>query len=324
MSIVLVLSHVTAAIFAEIFQYPRPYWADNTVQGLGCDSTYLSINRISLLSYIFYWKLGYMLHRAVYDFPSACCGVSAKVCRRYNLCQLWVGMAVQLTTIPIAEFYLGKAYPDQILLAFLFGQVVLVLYGDFELPLKTFYDTLGKRKQIKFISALLLVFVGLICAAYISMLSAHVPAEYVENAAVWCGDESDPYVINKRQLFLDSVLEIVFLAFFIWGRQILIQHKNDQWHNISWKLCLVRFALTIGLISFFYYAFAGFDPVETNIYAMIFIQLIRGVFCGLSVSLFGPLLMYHCCCARCNGYLNPPGSQLATTAGGEDEVYEQM
>jgi membrane-associated phospholipid phosphatase len=262
--LLLMISASLNSIFKLIFHQPRPYWYNLRVEGMA-EETSFGLPSGHAQNAVVVWG-----------------GIAAWIRRPWA----WIVAILLMLSIGLSRIYLGVHFPTDVLVGWLIGAVILVVYLLLENPVKQWLQKQGIGVQIlaAFLGSLILILLTLLARALLG--SFVVPQAWVENARQ-AFPESDP--INP--LSITGVYGNAGVLFGLALGLILLNRKGGLDTGGAWWKRLLRYILGLIGLLVLYLGLKQILPDGEDIISNLMRYLRYGVV-GLWVTWLAPLLFF--------------------------------
>lgn len=262
--LLLMISASINTIFKIILHQPRPYWYDLRVEGLGEESSF-GLPSGHAQNAVVVWG-----------------GIAAWIRRPWA----WVAAVLLIVLIGFSRIYLGVHFPTDVLVGWLIGAVILIVYLLLEKPVKQWLQDQSNGVQIlvAFLGSMLLILFTILARSLTG--SFVVPETWIDNARL-VFPESEP--INP--LSITGVYGNAGVLFGLALGLILLNRQGGLDTGGPWWQRLIRYLLGLLGIGVLYMGLKLILPDGEDFISNT-MRYIRYGLVGLWVTWLAPLLFF--------------------------------
>ena len=244
-AVLLVASNYVNTLAKWLFHAPRPYWVDGQVQAIAAESSYGAPS-------------GHAQNAAA---------VWGGVALWFKSRWVWLAAGLLTLAISLSRLYLGVHFLHDVLLGWLLGVIVLIVYLRLEQPVGRWLSaqSLGKQTATALGISLLMVGLGLLTQAVLSGITD--PPAWSEQAALALSTTADQPAIdprNREGLF--SMAGTIFGL--IVGVGLMRRYAPFSAAGVWWKR-IVRFVLGLIVVVVLQVGLAALFPSEPEWIALL-------------------------------------------------------
>ena len=206
--------------------------------------------------------------------------VAATLKRRW----VWVLSLLLIFLISLSRIYLAVHFPQDVLLGWLIGFLLVWLFLRFELPVAAWFrsQSLPVSVLVLFVISILMLMLGLFFRSLAS--SWQIPAEWIENARLAFPEEEtiNPFKFSGLLLTSGVFFGLTVGALFL-STQGGFSAAGDWWRRI------LRFVIGVVGVAILWFGLGSFLPDEPGMVGNVLAYILYVVI-GLWISALAPLI----------------------------------
>jgi len=262
--LLLMISLGLNGVFKLLFHQPRPYWYDLRVNGLAEETSFGVPSGHAQNSVVIWGSIAAWIRR-----PWA-----------------WIVAVLLILSVGLSRIYLGVHFPTDVLVGWLIGTVILVVYLALEKPVKRWLVSRSTAIQILvgFLGSLALILLSVFARSLLGNYT--VPQEWINNA-LKVFPESEP--INP--LVINGVYSTAGALFGLAMGVAMIARRGGLDTAGPWWQRLLRVVLGLAGVIVLYLGLSVVFPHGSDFMANL-LRYIRYALVGVWVTWLAPLVFF--------------------------------